>query len=188
MTRALKLLAVSLLAAGCTTTHFEGSYRTEPTETTYSERMRTLDEGSSWPLFWGLFPAGSYAADRELARFLRPDETVTHLEIRERTSVGGVFLWIVTLGLVTHHTIEVRGEVAVVSRPPAEPAAIHEKRPVEKERATTAPPPESSSDAYDRGYRAGYRERSTGETAEPEAEPTREYQQGFKEGLKDASH
>src|SRR3954470_24255265 len=78
MKRTNTLLALGLAAAlpvsGCATTHLGGAYRTTATDVSSKQEKRTLDEGSSIPLFWGLFEAGGYDANRELAKKLRPDE------------------------------------------------------------------------------------------------------------------
>src|SRR4051812_43641176 len=89
-------LSTALAFSGCSVTHLGGAYRTTATDVSSKQDMRTLDEGSTIPLFWGLFDAGSYDANRELAKKLRPDEEITNLEIKERLSVGGFFLWLFT--------------------------------------------------------------------------------------------
>src|SRR5262245_56192870 len=102
-------LSAALAFSGCATTYLGGAYRTQATDVVSQQPMRTLDEGSCIPLFWGLFVPGSYDAKHELAKKLRPDEEITDLQVKERLSVGGFFLWLITAGIVSHHTIEVRG-------------------------------------------------------------------------------
>jgi len=174
------LLAASLPVSGCTTTHLGGSYRTSATEISSKQEARTLDEGNSWPLFWGLFEAGSYDANRELAKKLRPDEEVTGLEVKERLSVGGFFLWLVTAGIVSHHTIEVRGSTTVHSRPPAEPATG--AAPVKERETIVTPTPPAP---------AGYREKVTErDTTPPPAkmDKSADYNEGFRDGYRDRGH
>lgn len=175
--------------AGCTTTHLGGAYRTDSNDIASRRATRTLDEGSSWPLFWGLFPAGSYDVNHELAKMLRPDEVVTGLEVRERTSVGGFFLWLVTAGIVTHHTIEVRGSIAVVNRPAAGPATTRVTPAREREREVIYYQPDAPPGAeYDRGYRDAYRDRTTGELGTHEGGRTSDYTEGYREGYRAAPH
>ncbi len=138
--------ALALGGSGCSVTHLGGAYRTAANDVTSKQKMVTLDEGSTIPLFWGLFDAGSYDAKKELAKKLRPDEEITNLEIKERLSVGGFFLWLITAGIVSHHTIEVRGQTSVSSRPPAEPATGAAATPTkERERIITPAAPAPAS-------------------------------------------
>jgi hypothetical protein len=194
-------LAASIPASGCATVHLGGIYRTKATDIVMKEPERTLDEGSTWPLFWGLFIAGSYDANRELAKKLRPDEEVAHLQVRERLSVGGIFLWLVTAGIVSHHTVEIRGATAVVSRPPAEPATGAAAAPAEREgvtpagtqpagyHETTAPPPLKSGKSadYNEGYRDGMRDKGRVEvTGDGPVRPDRsaDYNGGYRDAIK----
>jgi hypothetical protein len=156
MTRTKSILAGGLSAAlalggtGCSVTHLGGAYRTAATDVSSKQEMRTLDDGSTFPLFWGLFEAGSYDANRELAKKLRPDEEITNLEIKERISVGGFFLWLITAGIVSHHTIEVRGVTAVSSRPPAEPATGAAATPTRERERTIVTPAAPAPAGYER--------------------------------------
>ncbi|HZV00921.1 MAG TPA: hypothetical protein VFF73_29670 [Planctomycetota bacterium] len=171
------VLAAALPAAGCATTHLSGEYRTSPTTVSMKEGMRTLDEGSAWPLFWGLFDAGSYDAGRELSKKLRPDEVVTSLEVKERLSVGGFFLWLITAGIVSHHTIEINGRTSVSSRPPAEPATGG---------GPVAPARADKSGDWNEGYRDGLRDKGRVViTGDGPVKPDRsaDYNEGYRDAL-----
>jgi hypothetical protein len=175
-------LAASFPAAGCATTHLGGAYRTSAVDLSAKQHMHTLDEGSSWPLFWGLFDAGSYDANRELAKKLRPDEEVTNLEVKERLSVGGFFLWLITGGIVSHHAIEVRGSTSVASRPPSEPATG--AAPV-RERETIVTPAAPAPAGYKE--KTIERDHTTGPVA-PKKDRSADYNEGYRDGIRDRDH
>jgi hypothetical protein len=112
------LLAAGL-ASGCTSTHVGGAYWPK-TDLDDPGKPVVLADGSQWRFLWGLAGSGTLALDDELRRRVREDERVTHLELEDRLSVGGAFLWVMTGGVVSHHTLEASGVVAVVPR--CEPA------------------------------------------------------------------
>lgn len=178
-------LCAGLAFSGCATTHLGGAYRTSATDVASKQEMRTLDEGSCIPLFWGLFEAGGYDANRELAKKLRPDEEITNLEIKERLSVGGFFLWLITAGIMSHHTIEVRGHTTVSSRAPAEPAtgAVPTTPAPVRERETIVTPAAPAP----AGYREKVVERDANPSSVPPMKATRsaDYNEGYREGLRD---
>ena len=185
-------LSAALAFSGCATTHLGGAYRTAANEVSSKQDMRTLDEGSCVPLFWGLFTAGSYDAKKELGKKLRPDEEVTNLEVKERLSVGGFFLWLITAGLVSHHTIEIRGHTAVVSRPPAEPATgavPSQPAPPIRERERTIVTPAEPQPAGAERSRIIDRERDVPQTptgpAPQKANKSADYNEGYREGFRD---
>jgi hypothetical protein len=164
--KAKSIIALGLAApvAGCTTTHMNGAYRPTATDVASKQEKRTFDEGSSWPMFWGLFNPGSFDVNEELTKQLRPDEELTSIEINDHISLGGFFLFICTGGIISHHTIELRGSTAITSRPPTG--------------ANVAPAPSKKT------MRQG-----EGDNVSP-AEPVRkdrsaDYNEGFRDGVKD---
>jgi len=106
---------------------------------------------------------------------------VTHLEVRERLSVGGFFLWLVTAGIVSHHTIEIRGSTSVTSRPPAEPATGSAAPVREKERETIVTP----SAPAPAGYREKTIERETVGPPPIKTDRSADYNEGFRDGSRD---
>jgi len=122
------VLAFLVPAAGCATTHLAGEYSVVPrSETRATFAPTTLARGSQWQFLWGLIDTGRFDLDQELKHHVRTDEVVTDLEIRERLSIGGFFLWLITAGIVSHHSLVAEGSVSKVKTP--EPA-VREKEPV----------------------------------------------------------
>lgn len=111
-------LAGLLAASGCATTHLPGEYRPSPGPEVAAEKhdRKTIATGSEWLFLWGLLDTGHFDVNEELRKNVRSNEAVTNLEVKDRLSVGGALLWIITAGIVSHHTIVVKGE----------PARIHE--------------------------------------------------------------
>ncbi len=179
-------VAASMPVSGCATTHLSGEYRTEATDLARKEESRELAKGSEWLFFWGLLDTGSFNLDRELKAQLREDECVTNLEVKDRLSIGGAFLWIITAGIVSHHSIVASGQPAIINRPPAEKSVTGPAR----ERETILVPAPSpagyprSSD-YSEGYRAGVNDRTSGAAGGPGTGRSKDYEDGYKDGLKD---
>ena len=113
-------LAASMPLQGCTTTHLAGEYRTKSNDLVRKEKKRTLAKGSNWLFFWGLLDTGHFDLQGKLSDQLRGDEVVTDLEVKDRLSVGGFFLFIITAGIVSHHALVAKGSPAISNRPPAE--------------------------------------------------------------------
>jgi hypothetical protein len=115
-------LAATLPVSGCSHTHLSGEYRPSPgTDIVHRNDERVIAEGSRWPFLWGLLDLGDFDLNLELQKAVRDSEAFTDLDIRERVSVGGVVLWILTVGIVSHHTVVVRGSPAELRHetPPA---------------------------------------------------------------------
>src|SRR5437899_2546598 len=96
-------LAASMPVTGCATTYLGGEYRTKANDIVRKEDKQTLAKGSEWLFFWGLVDTGHFNLNKELRNQLREDEAVSDLEIKDRLSVGGFFLWLITAGIVSHH-------------------------------------------------------------------------------------
>ncbi len=107
------VLAAALAASGCATTHLSGEYR--PHAGGLGEKdataldKETLGKHSKWLFFWGLLDTRDYDATTDLEGSVREGYVVRDLEIKDRESIGGVFLWIITAGIVNHHTVVIKG-------------------------------------------------------------------------------
>jgi len=55
---------------------------------------------------------------------LRPDELIQDAEVRNHVSLPGALLWIVTAGIVSHHSVDLRGRIVTAKElpPPPTPA------------------------------------------------------------------
>lgn len=179
------VLAASMPVTGCASTHLGGEYRTEATDIAKTEESRTLAKGNEWMFFWGLLDSGSFDLQSELKKQLREDECVTNLEIKDRLSVGGFFLWLITAGIISHHSIVAKGSPAVLNRPAPEKSATGAV-PV----APAAPLPAGSarSPDYNEGYREGVKDARSDVKDRPPTKTDRstDYNDGYRDGLKDS--
>lgn len=152
------LLAVAMPLAGCGTTHLGGEYRTKSHDLASKADRRTVSKGSEWLFFWGLLDTGQVHVDSDIEQHLRPDEVLTEVEVKDRLSVGGFFLWLFTAGIVSHHAIVVSGKPAVLKDDKTATA------PVTKERETIVVPAQPAPAGHERegdaakDYRDGYRD------------------------------
>ena len=178
-------LLAALGLGGCASTHLSGEYRTEPADVVHKGERRRIAKGNEWMFFWGILDTGSFNLDHEIKKQLRADEVVTDLEITDRLSVGGAFLWIITAGIVSHHSIVADGSISLVNRPPvAEPASPGP--PAKEKPVAPAGGAEQSAD-----YKQGYRDGRTDSAMEEKDRPSRsgrtsDYESGYRDGLKDA--
>jgi hypothetical protein len=114
------LLASSLSLPGCATAHLGGDYYPQSPasnttrETTGHKDKQNLAEGHDWVLFWGLIELASSDLGEAAKKDLRNDEVIQDVEVRNHLSLPGALLWVVTLGLVSHHDLVLRGEVATL--------------------------------------------------------------------------
>lgn len=187
------LLAASMPLTGCATTYLGGEYRTKSTDLVRKEDKRTLAKGSEWLFFWGLFDTGRFNVQKELKNQLREDECVTDLEVKDRLSIGGFFLWIITAGIISHHTLVAKGQPSVINRPPADKTTGAAPAPV-RERETiivpAAPVPAGSGKSadYNEGYREGVKDRGSDMKDRPvKTDRSGDYNDGYRDGLKDGS-
>lgn len=173
------VLACAMPFAGCATTYLGGEYRTDAHSLAKKGETRTLAKGNEWMFFWGIFDSGHFDLNKELKSELREDECVTDLEITDHLSVGGVFLWIFTAGIISHHSIVATGATSVVNHPALVPA---------KEPATTTTPAGYGKSAdYDAGYKDGIRDRDVPvENRVPRTDASSDYSDGYRDGLKAA--
>ncbi|MEZ0231023.1 MAG: hypothetical protein ACAI25_20575 [Planctomycetota bacterium] len=184
-------LAASMPLSGCATTYLGGEYRTKANELARKHDKTTLAEGSEWLFFWGLLDSGRFNVQKELRNQLREDECVTDLEVKDRLSVGGFFLWLITAGIISHHNLIAKGHPAVINRPPAEKttgAAPTKERETIIVPAAPVPAGSAKTPDYDEGYRAGQRDRGmdTKDRAEPRGDRSTNYNDGYRDGLKDS--
>lgn len=189
------ILAASMPLSGCATTYLGGEYRTKATDIVRKSDKQTLAKGSEWLFFWGLFDSGRFDLQKELKNQLREDEAVTDLEVKDRLSVGGFFLWVITAGIISHHTLVAKGHPAVVNRPPADRTGTTGAAPV-RERETiiipaTPVPAGSARDRsadYDAGLRDGQKERGMDtKDRSIKSDRSQQYNDGYRDGLKDAA-
>ncbi|HZU96786.1 MAG TPA: hypothetical protein VFF73_08855 [Planctomycetota bacterium] len=135
------LLGAALSAAGCATTHLAGEYnpgsqvpldKPHKIEESHAEPT-TLATGHDWVLFWGIVELQSTDMDKKIKGQLRSDEMIKDPEVRNHISLGGALLWIVTAGIVSHHSVDFRGTVVAARElpPPAAPAPVREIRTTE---------------------------------------------------------
>jgi hypothetical protein len=184
------LLAASMpLTTGCATTYLGGEYRTTAMDIAKKEDKRTLAKGSEWLFFWGLLDSGSFNLQKELRNQLREDEAVTDLEVKDRLSVGGFFLWLITAGIVSHHTLVAKGHPSVINRPVPATGAVREKETIIVP-AAPAPagyPRADRSADYNEGYRDGMKDRGTDLKDRPtRTDRSADYSEGYRDGLKDS--
>ncbi len=170
-------VAASMPVSGCATTHLSGEYRTDTTDLAAREESRELARGSQWLFLWGLLDSGSFNLDRELKAQLRDNECVTNLEVKDRLSIGGALLWIITVGIVSHHSIVASGQPAIIRRERTETIIVPEPAPAGYPR----------SGDYNEGYRAGVTDRTSGAAGGPGTGRSKDYEDGYKDGLKDTS-
>ena len=118
------LLAAALAASGCATTHLSGEYRPyaggpEEKHVTALDK-ETIGEHSKWLFFWGLLDTRDFDTSSDFKSKVKEGYVVRDVEIKDRESIGGVFLWIITAGIVNHHTVVIKGRtVAPESSMPA---------------------------------------------------------------------
>jgi len=186
------LLAASMPVTGCATTYLGGEYRTKANDLARKEDKHTLAKGSEWLFFWGLFDTGRFNLQKELRNQLREDEAVTDLEVKDRLSVGGFFLWIITAGIISHHTLVAKGQPSVINRPapdrsPTSAAPTRERETIIVP-ATPVPAGSGRSVDYNEGFRDGQRDRGMDHkgTSTPRTDRSSEYNDGYRDGLKDA--
>ena len=116
-------LAACLAASGCATVHLAGEYRPNVgTDIVHRNDKRVVAEGSEWFFLWGIFDSGRFDLNEELHHTLHEDEALANVAIEDRISFGGVVLWIITAGIVSHHDIIVSGEPAQIHAAPAGPS------------------------------------------------------------------
>ncbi len=147
-------LICSALGAGCATTHLSGNYDPgsrvpldKAHEIAGEEELQTLAKGHDWVLAWGLVELQSTDMAEKVKGKLRSDEILKDVEVRNHVSLPGALLWVVSLGLVSHHEVDLRGRIVAVKDLPAAPPA--ERGPT----SITALPAESelfAKDAIDR--------------------------------------
>jgi hypothetical protein len=122
------LLAGALTATGCATAHLRGDYLPgslppdKPLEVQNVGEKTTIAEGSTWPLFWGLVEVGSTNLGDDAKKQLRANEVIQDPEVRNHLSLPGALLWIVTLGLVSHHDLDLRGHIGSLKEKEIVPA------------------------------------------------------------------
>jgi len=194
------LLAASMMpVTGCATTYLGGEYRTKANDIAKKEDKHTLAKGNEWLFFWGLFDTGHFNLNKELRNQLREDECVTDLEVKDRLSIGGAFLWLITGGIVSHHRLVAKGHPSVINRPAPTPAVG--SAPV-RERETIVVPAAPAPAGYDRGvksdrssdYNEGFRDamkdRSSDHPSDikgsAKTDRSVDYNEGYRDGLKDS--
>jgi len=185
------VLAASLPVSGCATTYLGGEYRTKANDLAHKGDKHTLAKGNEWLFFWGLLDTGHFNLQKELRNQLREDECVTDLEVKDRLSIGGFFLWIITAGIVSHHTIVAKGHPAVISTPPPERAtgaAPARERETIIVPAQPVPAGAAKSADYNEGYKEGLRDktRAEGDRTAPTGRSS-DYMDGYRDGMKDSS-
>jgi hypothetical protein len=188
-TNAIVALAVAaaMPVSGCATTHLSGMYQSKTTDVVRSEEKRTLAKGNDWLFFWGLVDTGSFNLDKEIENQLRSDECVTNLDIKDRLSVGGVLLWIITAGIVSHHSIVATGQPGVINRPVGA-APVRERETIIVPAPAPAGYPRSDKSAdYNSGFRDGMKDREAGAMGGPPTGHSKDYEEGYRDALKDTS-
>jgi hypothetical protein len=118
-------LAVAM-TAGCSSTVLSGTYR--PTAENVSElgEVEEVASGGQWLFFWGLLDSGTTDLREDMGKGLKGYESLVNIEVQNKLSVGGFFLWLFTAGIVSHHNINVRAQTALSERttpPPTAPVA-----------------------------------------------------------------
>lgn len=122
------VLAAALAASGCATTHLSGEYR--PHAGGFEEKhatavdKETLGKHSKWLFLWGLLDTRDYDTTDDLNAKVREGYVVRDVEIKDHESIGGVLLWIITAGIVNHHTVVIKGRTVApeTSMPAGAPA------------------------------------------------------------------
>ncbi|MEZ0231024.1 MAG: hypothetical protein ACAI25_20580 [Planctomycetota bacterium] len=111
------VLAAALAASGCATTHLSGEYRPHAggPDDKRAPDLENLGEHSKWLFFWGLLDTRDYDTTSDLKGHVKDGYIVRDVEIKDRESVGGVFLWIITAGIVNHHTVVIKGRTVAPS-------------------------------------------------------------------------
>ncbi len=140
-----RFLALSLAglvsATGCATAHMRGEYAPQSLprggEVTNSSELNTLAEGHDWVLLWGIVELASSDLDDDVRAKLRPDVVLTDVQVRNHVSLPGVFLWIATAGLVSHHDLDLRGRIATVKEEPKPTGTVA----LDRERTIIVPTP-----------------------------------------------
>jgi hypothetical protein len=127
------LLATAMAASGCATTHLSGEYRPHAgaeldTTKPDSTEKEVIGEHGKWLFLWGLIDTRDFDTASDFKERVKEGYIVKDIEVKDRESVAGVFLWIITAGLVNHHTIVIKahpiapeGTIPAGSPPPATP-------------------------------------------------------------------
>ena len=117
-------LALGVAAPGCSSTQLSGTYRPASTNVSEVGETEVLAKSGQWLFFWGLLDSGTLDLENDMKRDLRPYEAVVNLEVKNKLSVGGFLLWLITAGIVSHHKLTARGQLALAERatPPTTPA------------------------------------------------------------------
>lgn len=188
------LLAASMPVSGCATTYLGGEYRTKTSDIARKEDKHTLAKGSEWLFFWGLLDTGRFNLEKELRNQLREDECVADLEVKDRLSIGGFFLWIITAGIISHHSLVAKGHPSVINRPAPATGVSGPVRERETIVVPAAPAPAGygrtdRSPDYSQGYKDGMRDRGSDIKDRPATRTDRsvDYNEGYRDGLKDSS-
>src|SRR5262249_4855367 len=104
------------------TVHLDGEYRPHPRRSEISHRndRREIADGGAWYFLWGLVDTGSVDV-REGAeeKILHEGDAFMDVEISEHLSLGGALLFLVTIGIVSHHHVVVTSEPAAVRDAPS---------------------------------------------------------------------
>jgi hypothetical protein len=145
MSRSQKYVAVVLACAvplsACTTTHFYGEYHplgsAEASASSSAkatgrtgeqsvkdifgaqEQQPVLATGSSWQFLWGTLNTGSVEVDNLLSSSFK-DKTITDMSVMDHISLIGVVFWVLTVGIFSHHSIIVRGDLVETPGTPHE--------------------------------------------------------------------
>jgi hypothetical protein len=114
-------LALSLAVSGCASTHLSGTYRPSATNISDVSETDVVAKGGKWYFLWGMLDSGTFDVQEEMEKDLKPYESLVNLEVKDKLSVGGFFLWLITAGIVSHHRVTASGQVALSERPPAPP-------------------------------------------------------------------
>jgi hypothetical protein len=175
----IPLVALLLAVSGCATTNMSGEYRPHSSdEVTNKAEKRVLGKGGKFLFFWGLATTRDFDVDAALARQLRDNEVVTGIEIEDHLSIGGAFLWLITAGIVSHHSVVLEGSPAELKPPEKVTVYVHEPAPPPPAPAPAPPVP------------AGH-EKSKGESTTPAGaerhDDGSDYERGYREGLRDAA-
>jgi len=130
--RALALvLAASMPLSACTTAHFYGEYHPRQSEAEAGssaksiarkgedtakdvvggrEQQPVLATGNNFTFLWGTLNTGSMEVDDLLSPSVK-QKTLKNVSVEDRISLAGVVLWIFTVGIFSHHSVIVRGDV-----------------------------------------------------------------------------
>jgi len=96
-----------------------GEWRPTPTvPREHSSHRETLAKEERLVFLWGLFDDGPHEVCTKLLERLWPGETIRDLAVNDSTTIPGIVLGWLSLGIVTQRQVEIEGRIERVAHEP----------------------------------------------------------------------